>query len=109
MRTPQLRWSCSASIRHWWQSLGRRAYPQATDLCITADADGPRTLAEAACAGAVAPELFADKLPPSQGTVTDQNFTRRVAARCAGARRDYGAGARMASTSSRSVPVLRMP
>ncbi len=29
-----------ASIRHWWQSLGRRAYPEATDLCITADAGG---------------------------------------------------------------------
>ena len=29
-----------ASIRHWWQSLGRRAYPQATDLLITADAGG---------------------------------------------------------------------
>ena len=24
-----------ASIRHWWQSLGHRAYPQATDLFIT--------------------------------------------------------------------------
>ena len=22
-----------ASIRHWWESLGHRAYPQATDLC----------------------------------------------------------------------------
>ena len=29
-----------ASIRHWWQSLGHRAYPQATDLFITADAGG---------------------------------------------------------------------
>ncbi len=29
--------------------------------------------------------------------------------RPAGARGDYGAGARMASTRSRSVPVLRMP
>ena len=29
-----------ASIRHWWESLGQRAYPQATDLCITADAGG---------------------------------------------------------------------
>ena len=29
-----------ASIRHWWQSLGRRAYPEATDLFITADAGG---------------------------------------------------------------------
>ena len=29
-----------ASIRHWWQSLGRRAYPTATELLITADAGG---------------------------------------------------------------------
>ena len=29
-----------ASIRHWWQRMGRRAYPQATDLFITADAGG---------------------------------------------------------------------
>ena len=29
-----------ASIRHWWQSLGRRAYPKATELLITADAGG---------------------------------------------------------------------
>ena len=29
-----------ASIRHWWESLGQRAYPQATDLFITADAGG---------------------------------------------------------------------
>ncbi len=29
-----------ASIRHWWQRLGQRAYPEATDLLITADAGG---------------------------------------------------------------------
>ena len=29
-----------ASIRHWWQRMGRRAYPTATDLFITADAGG---------------------------------------------------------------------
>ena len=29
-----------ASIRHWWQKMGRRAYPTATDLFITADAGG---------------------------------------------------------------------
>ncbi len=28
------------SIRRWWQKLGRRAYPQATSLLITADAGG---------------------------------------------------------------------
>ena len=28
------------SIRHWWQRMGRRAYPTATDLFITADAGG---------------------------------------------------------------------
>ena len=27
-----------ASIRHWWHQMGRRAYPQVTDLFITADA-----------------------------------------------------------------------
>ena len=29
-----------ASIRHWWRRMGRRAYPQATALLITADAGG---------------------------------------------------------------------
>ncbi len=29
-----------ASIRHWWQRMGRRAYAEATDLFITADAGG---------------------------------------------------------------------
>ena len=29
-----------ASIRQWWTPMGRRAYPQATDLFITADAGG---------------------------------------------------------------------
>ena len=29
-----------ASIRHWWQRMGQRAYPTATDLLITADAGG---------------------------------------------------------------------
>ena len=29
-----------ASIRHWWQRMGRRAYPRASDLFITADAGG---------------------------------------------------------------------
>ena len=29
-----------ASIRQWWTMMGRRAYPQATALCITADAGG---------------------------------------------------------------------
>ena len=29
-----------ASIRHWWRKMGRRAYPQATTLYITADAGG---------------------------------------------------------------------
>ena len=29
-----------ASIRHWWRQLGRRAYPTATELFITADASG---------------------------------------------------------------------
>ena len=29
-----------ASIRHWWRQLGRRAYPTATELFITADAGG---------------------------------------------------------------------
>jgi len=28
------------SIRHWWQRMGQPAYPQATDLLITADAGG---------------------------------------------------------------------
>ena len=27
-----------ASIRHWWRKMGRRAYPKATTLYITADA-----------------------------------------------------------------------
>ena len=29
-----------ASIRQWWTMMGHRAYPQATALCITADAGG---------------------------------------------------------------------
>jgi hypothetical protein len=29
-----------ASIRQWWTMMGQRAYPQATALCITADAGG---------------------------------------------------------------------
>lgn len=29
-----------ASIRRWWQSMGRKAYPDATSLLITADAGG---------------------------------------------------------------------
>ena len=29
-----------ASIRHWWRRMGRRAYPQATTLYITADSGG---------------------------------------------------------------------
>jgi hypothetical protein len=29
-----------ASIRQWWTMMGRRAYPQATALYITADAGG---------------------------------------------------------------------
>ena len=29
-----------ASIRHWWQRMGQRAYPTATDLLIMADAGG---------------------------------------------------------------------
>jgi hypothetical protein len=29
-----------ASIRHWWTAMGRRAYPQAGRLFITADAGG---------------------------------------------------------------------
>jgi hypothetical protein len=29
-----------ASIRHWWKTLGRPAYPEATRLFITADAGG---------------------------------------------------------------------
>ncbi len=29
-----------ASIRLWWRKMGRRAYPNATDLYITADAGG---------------------------------------------------------------------
>ena len=29
-----------ASIRHWWRRMGRRAYPDATALYITADAGG---------------------------------------------------------------------
>jgi hypothetical protein len=29
-----------ASIRQWWRTMGRRAYPGATDLLITADAGG---------------------------------------------------------------------
>jgi hypothetical protein len=34
------------SIRRWWKGMGRRAYPDATELLITADAGGsnsPRT------------------------------------------------------------------
>ncbi len=30
----------AASIRHWWLTMGRRAYPDATKLLITADAGG---------------------------------------------------------------------
>ena len=30
----------AASIRHWWERMGRSAYPDATDLYITADAGG---------------------------------------------------------------------
>ena len=29
-----------ASIRHWWDRMGRQAYPDATELFITADAGG---------------------------------------------------------------------
>jgi hypothetical protein len=29
-----------ASIRQWWTTMGRRAYPQATALCIITDAGG---------------------------------------------------------------------
>ena len=29
-----------ASIRHWWRKMGRRAYPRATTLYITADPGG---------------------------------------------------------------------
>jgi hypothetical protein len=29
-----------ASIRHWWRTMGKRSYPHATDLLITADAGG---------------------------------------------------------------------
>jgi len=29
-----------ASIRHWWRTMGKQAYPHATDLLITADAGG---------------------------------------------------------------------
>ena len=29
-----------ASIRHWWQAMGRRTYPRARRLLITADAGG---------------------------------------------------------------------
>ena len=29
-----------AAIRHWWRTMGKRAYPHATDLLITADAGG---------------------------------------------------------------------
>lgn len=29
-----------ASIRNWWQSMGREAYPEATELLITADGGG---------------------------------------------------------------------
>ena len=29
-----------ASIGHWWHRMGRRAYPNATALYITADAGG---------------------------------------------------------------------
>ena len=29
-----------ASIRYWWRKMGRRAYPQATELFITTDAGG---------------------------------------------------------------------
>ena len=35
--TPQF---AVASIRHWWSSMGKRAYPDATALYITADAGG---------------------------------------------------------------------
>ncbi len=38
-----------ASIRHWWRKMGRRAYPQATTLYITADSgssNGYRSRAE---------------------------------------------------------------
>ena len=52
--------------------------------------------------------------PCSRATANGANTAerspaRRVAARPAGARGNYGAGARMASTSSCLVPVLRMP
>lgn len=30
----------AASIRGWWQSMGRQAYPEATELLITADGGG---------------------------------------------------------------------
>ena len=33
-----------ASIRHWWREMGRRAYPKATTLYITADAGGKQRL-----------------------------------------------------------------
>jgi hypothetical protein len=29
-----------ASIRHWWRTMGKKSYPNATDLLITADAGG---------------------------------------------------------------------
>jgi hypothetical protein len=29
-----------ASIRHWWRTMGKQAYPRATDLLVTADAGG---------------------------------------------------------------------
>ena len=29
-----------ASIRHWWRTMGKQAYPQATDILVTADAGG---------------------------------------------------------------------
>ena len=35
--TPAL---AAASIRHWWERMGRSAYPDATALCITADVRG---------------------------------------------------------------------
>src|SRR3712207_8578115 len=29
-----------ASVRHWWQQMGRSRYPTATELLITADSGG---------------------------------------------------------------------
>ena len=34
------KYSAVASIRHWWERMGRSAYPDARDLFITADAGG---------------------------------------------------------------------